>query len=97
MGKLMLPAYDFREALVGGRPHIWDMFRKKYVALTPEEEVRQRFALYLVKEKDYPASLIQTEYSLSLNEMHRRCDILIHKPAGRPKATLFCGRRPRKI
>jgi len=70
--------------------HIWDAFRKKYVALTPEEEVRQRFAMYLVSEKAYPASLIQTEYSLILNDMQRRCDIMVHKPAGTPAVLVEC-------
>ena len=58
--------------------------------LTPEEEVRQRFARYLMEEKGYPASLIMTEYALKLNEMIRRCDILVHKPAGKPAVLVEC-------
>ncbi len=69
---------------------ILDVFRKRYVALTPEEEVRQRFARYLVEERHYPASLIQTEYTLHLNGMVRRCDILVDKPAGTPSLLVEC-------
>ncbi len=58
--------------------------------LTPEEEVRQRFARYLGEEKGYPASLMQTEFSLKFNEMIRRCDILVHKPAGKPAVLVEC-------
>ena len=58
--------------------------------LTPEEEVRQRFAAYLIEEKGYPATLMMTEYSLKLNEMIRRCDILVHKPAGKPAVLVEC-------
>ena len=67
MHKLNLPEYDFQQQVRNGKRHILDLFRKKYVLLTPEEEVRQRFARYLVEEKGYPASLIQTEYGLKLN------------------------------
>ncbi len=90
MRNLNLPEYDFKQREEDGKPHILDVFRKKYVMLTPEEEVRQRFARYLVEEKDYPASLIMTEYALKLNEMTRRCDILVHKPAGSPVVLIEC-------
>ena len=90
MHKLNLPEYDFKQRIQDGKQYILDVFRKKYVVLTPEEEVRQRFARYLVEEKGYPQTLIQTEYSLSLNEMVRRCDILVHKPAGSPAVLVEC-------
>ncbi|MCP4313120.1 MAG: type I restriction enzyme HsdR N-terminal domain-containing protein [Bacteroidetes bacterium] len=90
MPKLNLPEYDFRQRTEEGRQLILDVFRKRYVALTPEEEVRQRFARYLVEERHYPASLIQTEYTLNLNGMVRRCDILVDKPAGTPSVLVEC-------
>ena len=69
---------------------VLDVYRKRFVKLTPEEEVRQRFARYLVEEKGFPASLIMTEYSLKLNKLTRRCDILVHKPAGHPALLVEC-------
>lgn len=69
---------------------ILDVFRRKYVVLTPEEEVRQRFARYLAEDRGYPASLIRTEYTLDLNGMQRRCDILVDKPAGTPAVLVEC-------
>ena len=77
MQKLNLPEYDFQQRFEEEKCFVLDPFRKKYVLMTPEEEVRQRFARYLVEEKGYPASLIQTEYTLNLNGMIRRCDILV--------------------
>ena len=74
----------------GEMRYVLDGFRKRYVMLTPEEEVRQRFARYLVEEKEYPDSLMMTEYALKLNEMIRRCDILVHKPAGHPAVLVEC-------
>jgi len=69
---------------------VLDVYRKRFVKLTPEEEVRQRFARYLVEEKGFPASLIMTEYALKLNKLSRRCDILVHKPAGHPALLVEC-------
>jgi hypothetical protein len=90
MRKLNLPAYDFRYRTEGESRFVLDVYRKRFVMLTPEEEVRQRFARYLVEEKGFPASLVMTEYSLKLNKMSRRCDILIHKPAGNPAVLVEC-------
>ncbi len=87
---LNLPVYDFQHLEEDGKQFILDRYRKKYVMLTPEEEVRQRFARYLIEEKGYPASLMMTEYSLKFNEMIRRCDILVHKPAGKPAVLVEC-------
>jgi len=90
MRKLNLPEYDFRYRTEDGISKVLDVYRKRFVVLTPEEEVRQRFARYLVEEKGYPAALILTEYALTLNKMSRRCDILVHKPAGSPAVLVEC-------
>jgi len=90
MRKLNLPVYDFSYRDEGGSRLVLDVYRKRFVKLTPEEEVRQRFASYLVEEKGFPASLVMTEYSLKLNKLSRRCDILVHKPAGHPAVLVEC-------
>jgi hypothetical protein len=90
MRKLNLPAYEFNIREEEGKQFVLDVFRKKYVMLTPEEEVRQRFARYLVEERNYPASLMMTEVALKLNEMTQRCDILVHKPAGKAAVLVEC-------
>jgi len=90
MRKLNLPAYDFKYRTDGKNLLVLDVYRKRFVKLTPEEEVRQRFARYLVEEKGFPASLIMTEYALEVNKLARRCDILVHKPAGYPALLVEC-------
>ncbi len=90
MRKLNLPAYDFRYRTEDGNLMVLDVYRKRFVKLTPEEEVRQRFARYLVEEKGFPASLVMTEYALKVNTLSRRCDILVHKPAGNPAVLVEC-------
>ena len=90
MRKLNLPNYDFKYRTEGGARLVLDVYRKRFVKLSPEEEVRQRFARYLVEEKGFPASLILTEYALKINKLSRRCDILVHKPAGHPVLLVEC-------
>ncbi|MCK5691496.1 MAG: type I restriction enzyme HsdR N-terminal domain-containing protein [Bacteroidales bacterium] len=90
MRKLNLPAYEFKYQNEGKDLRVLDVYRKRFVKLTPEEEVRQRFARYLVEEKGFPASLLMTEYSLKLNKLSRRCDILVHKPVGHPALLVEC-------
>src|ERR1041385_1944305 len=58
---------------------IFDIIRRKYVTLTPEEWVRQHIIHYLVNEKKVPASLFAVEKILKVNQLSRRTDVLIYK------------------
>ncbi|MBK7690388.1 MAG: type I restriction enzyme HsdR N-terminal domain-containing protein [Bacteroidetes bacterium] len=49
-----------------GKERVYDPIRKKYVALTPEEWVRQHFLLHIIQVKKYPVSLISVEKKLVL-------------------------------
>lgn len=63
---------------------VFDPLRKKYVALTPEEYVRQHFTAWMTEYLGYPASLINNEVSLSLNNRRRRCDTVVFRSDGSP-------------
>ena len=54
MNELNLPAYDVKVRGTREKPEILDFLRKRYVALTPEEWVRQHFTHWLVEHKGYP-------------------------------------------
>ncbi|MDR2816996.1 MAG: type I restriction enzyme HsdR N-terminal domain-containing protein, partial [Proteiniphilum sp.] len=58
MCDLNLPSFDTKIRKKSNGMEIFDPLRKKYVALTPEEWVRQHFVHYLISEKQFPASLI---------------------------------------
>ncbi len=79
MEKLNLPTYPIKIKEEEGKQYIFDAIRKKYLVLTPEEWVRQNFIHYLIHDKNYPASLIQIEKGLKLNELQKRADALIYK------------------
>lgn len=84
MIKLNLPSYAYKLKQHNGSVQIWDTVRRKYVALTPEEWVRQHFIAYLVGGKGYPVGRIGNEISLNLNGRSRRCDTLIYDAEGQP-------------
>jgi len=62
----------------GQSSKIFDMIRRKYVLLTPEEWVRQHLLNYLTKEKKFPSSLIAVEKSVKVNALPRRTDVLVY-------------------
>ncbi|HEY4785369.1 MAG TPA: type I restriction enzyme HsdR N-terminal domain-containing protein [Bacteroidales bacterium] len=90
MQALNLPTYLFNIKSDGGRKFILDVIRRKYVALTPEEWVRQNFIRYLHEEKKYPLSLISVESAFSLYQRDKRSDLLIHNRKGNPIAMVEC-------
>ena len=71
---------------------IFDPVRRKRVALTPEESVRQSVIHYLHNEKNYPYGLMQVEGTITLNGMSRRCDIVVYNTALEPKMIVECKR-----
>lgn len=90
MQALNLPTYLFNLKSKGKRKYILDTIRRKYVALTPEEWVRQNFIRYLNEEKKYPLSLLSVETSFALYNTNKRSDVLIHNRKGVPVAIVEC-------
>ena len=60
---LNLPDYPLKVKKNGSRLSVFDRLRKRYVALTPEEWVRQHFVEYLIEAKQFPAALMANEVS----------------------------------
>ncbi len=67
---------------------ILDVIRRQYVALTPEEWVRQHFVHFLIEHKGYPQSLMANEVQLKLNGMSRRCDTVVYDRTLRPRVII---------
>jgi len=81
---LNLPEANFKIKKEGGKVSIFDNIRKKYVALTPEEWVRQHFVNYLIHHLGYPRALFRVESSLPFHNEQKRSDILIYNRDGNP-------------
>jgi len=73
-----------------GKEMIFDEVRKKWIALTPEEWVRQNFLQYLIQVKAYPASLIAVEKEIKLGELKKRFDIMLYDAATKPWMIVEC-------
>lgn len=83
--KLNLPDYQFNiKRNEKGTLVIFDVLRRRFVALTPEEWVRQNFVRFLMEQKHFPASLMGNELSLTQNGIRRRCDTLVGDHLGNP-------------
>lgn len=80
--RLNLPPVDLKLRNEDGLVKVYDPLRKKYVALTPEEFVRQHFAAWLQNTLHYPASLLANEVSIQVNGHPRRCDTVVFTPDG---------------
>ena len=78
MFSLNLPSIEANIKKEGEKTLIFDSLRKRYVALTPEEWVRQHFVGYLGSQKHYPTALMANEISIELNGMTRRCDTVVY-------------------
>ncbi len=76
---LNLPSYSYKITIREGKRFIFDTLRKKYVALTPEEWVRQHFTHFLLEQKGYPAGLLANEVQINLNGTRKRCDTVLYK------------------
>ena len=78
MCKLNLPAFDIRLQEVDGQTKIFDVLRRRYVSLTPEEWVRQHFVHYLINYKHYPTTLLANEVPLRIGEKQIRADSVLY-------------------
>jgi hypothetical protein len=90
MQSLNFPSYPFRLKSSENKTLIFDIIRKKYVILTPEEWVRQHVVHYLHTEKKYPLSLISVEKQLKINTLVKRTDVVIFNKKGTPEIIVEC-------
>jgi len=82
MLSLNFPGYNFRFKSSENKQQIFDIIRKKFVSLQPEEWVRQHVIHFLSVDKKYPKSLINVEKTLSLNGLRKRYDIVVFNKDG---------------
>ena len=85
MFRLNLPQYEIKIGEKDGKRTIFDFLRRKYVALTPEEWVRQHFVHYLVEHKGYPKGLLGNEVELHIGEKSLRCDSILYNKVAAPQ------------
>ncbi len=82
MQELNFPKFVFRFKNNENKVSIFDVIRKRFMVLQPEEWVRQHCVHYLIEVKKYPISLINVEKELKVNDLKKRYDIVISNTDG---------------
>ncbi len=90
MKPLNLPPVSFRTRQHAGKMQVFDVIRKKFVALTPEEWVRQHFIHFLMDQKHYPSGLIAVEMQVAVNGLKQRADVVVYNRKGKPVVVVEC-------
>ena len=90
MHALNFPRYSFRFKNSENKIAVFDVLRKKFVLLTPEEWVRQHVVQFLLTEKKMPQSLLNVEKQLRVNQMLKRYDLLVYNPDGSIHLVVEC-------
>lgn len=83
--ELNLPAAPLKiEGDGRGGFRVFDVLRRRAVALTPEEWVRQNFVYFLISEREFPPQFMANEVALTLNGTSRRADTMVYTRGLRP-------------
>lgn len=88
--KLNLPTFDCKIQHNAEGHYIFDIVRKKFVWLTPEEWTRQHFVHYLIYQLAYPKSLIRLERRVRNSHRQHRPDIVVFDRTGKPQMLVEC-------
>lgn len=81
---LNLPSFDIKLQGTREHPRVLDVLRRRYVALTPEEWVRQSFIHYLIEHLGYPQTLLANEVPLRVGDKQLRADSVLYDRHLRP-------------
>ncbi|WP_188654962.1 type I restriction enzyme HsdR N-terminal domain-containing protein [Yeosuana aromativorans] len=90
MQQLNFPQFSFRFKNSENKISIFDVIRKRFMILQPEEWVRQHCIHYLIDVKKYPKSLINVEKELIVNTLKKRYDIVVFNPNGNIHLIVEC-------
>lgn len=83
-----LPPFDIKLQGTQAHPRILDTLRRRYVALTPEEWVRQHFVHYLTAYLGYPDTLMANEVSLQCGDKQLRADTVVYDRQLHPRVII---------
>jgi len=89
MSKLNFPDYEFKIKNIDNKTYIFDIVRKKFFILNPEEWVRQHVICYLL-EKEISKNHIGIEKKVIVNKMNKRFDIVVYNTDGSVKLLVEC-------
>ena len=87
---LNFPDFSFKVREQGQSKQIFDSVRRRFVALTPEEWVRQNLIQFMVEVYRYPLSLMAVEKIVKVNGLSQRADVVVYDRTGFPWLIAEC-------
>jgi hypothetical protein len=90
MQQLNFPVCSFKFKCKENKYSIFDIVRKKYVHLNPEEWVRQHVIHFLIYHKNYPLTHLAVEKELVIHGLSKRTDILVFDRSGNHLLIVEC-------
>ena len=88
--KLHFPQPDLRIRKDNESFQVWDVVRKKWVVLTPEEWVRQHLINFMIVQRGWSQALMAVEKNLKFNGLNRRPDLVLYAPDMKPVLLAEC-------
>lgn len=88
--KIIIPKFDYKTKIENENLYIFDIIRKKYILLTPEEWVRQGWIHYLIQNFNYPKGMMSVETGLKYDRRQKRSDILVYDRNAQPYLLIEC-------
>jgi len=88
--EFLFPQVQLEIKSEGGKNWVFDALRRKFVRLTPEEEVRQYLIRYMIDCKGYPSQLIAIEREFEFHKIKKRFDLLVFDRNGNPLLIAEC-------
>jgi hypothetical protein len=82
--------YSIQTKKENGAESIYDVIRKKWVIMTPEEEVRQLWLHYLIHDCNISKSVIAVEKGFKINDRIKRFDICVYNQNLNPHLLIEC-------
>ncbi len=82
--------FTFKQRIIGDKTEVFDHVRRKWLLMTPEEQVRQLFVLYLLNVKHIPLSHISVEKAIAVNGLTKRYDIVVYDAQLKPMVVIEC-------
>ncbi|MDD3666819.1 MAG: type I restriction enzyme HsdR N-terminal domain-containing protein [Bacteroidales bacterium] len=76
MDQLNFPQANLRISYDTTTPQVFDIVRRRKVALTPEEWVRQNLIHFLINHRRYSPSLMAVETTIKVYKTSRRADVV---------------------
>ena len=89
MFKLNFPNFEFKLKNRDNKSYIFDIIRKKFILLTPEEWVRQHVISYLINH-GISKNHIGVEKKIIVNKLTKRFDVVVFRRDGSVKLLVEC-------